>query len=133
MNLQNFRKIISDSGEPLVPSVARIGLPTIPPRGIEELEVFAGLRLATRIAWNKIWQEGQFDAIMIPVAAHTAVPKDIWTVVNYTGLFSFLDYPACVIPVGVVSEQDVADKAASHGKLDEQLYSVCKCTSDITD
>lgn len=93
---------------------------------MEDLVRFSTAQFTARIAWHKIWRALQLDAILMPVASHTAVPKDTWRVINYTGLFNFLDYPACTIPVGHVNEWDVADNKAKYGPMDAAVYGLCK-------
>lgn len=107
----------------------KIGLPNIPHRSLEDLVRFSTAQFGARIAWHKIWRALQIDAILMPVAPHTAVPKDTWRVINYTGLFNFLDYPACTIPVGYVNEQDVPDGEAKYGAMDAAVYGLCKLSS----
>ena len=72
--------------------------------------------------------DNRIDAIMMPVAAHTAVPWDRWANATYTGLWNYLDYPAVVIPVDKVGEIDLADDVvhAKHGPEDANLYRLCK-------
>lgn len=63
----------------------------------------------------------------MPPAPHTAVPLDTWATATYTGLWNYLDYPAIVIPVDQVREEDAADDLsnAKFGPEDEKLYSLC--------
>lgn len=75
----------------------------------------------------KLFRDNNIDAIMMPPAAHTAVPLDTWTTATYTSVWNYLDYPAVVIPVDQVRESDAADNLsnAKYGPEDKELYSRC--------
>ncbi len=76
--------------------------------------------------YNEIWKAHKLDAIMLPPAPFTAVPHDEWGPINYTVPWNYLDYPACVIPVGHVSAEDVRDGNAKYGAEDVAVYDLCK-------
>lgn len=63
----------------------------------------------------------------MPPAPHTAVPLDTWSTASYTGLWNYLDYPAVVIPVDRVREEDAADDVsnAKFGEEDAKVYGLC--------
>lgn len=67
----------------------------------------------------------------MPPAPHTAVPRDTWSSITYTGLWNYLDYPAIVVPVDEVRDIDVVDDLsnAKFGSDDEQLYGLCRGAS----
>ena len=73
--------------------------------------------------------DNRIDALLMPVAPHTAVPWDKWTTASYTALWNYLDYPAIVIPVDKVRETDLADDVlhAKYGPEDANLYKLCMC------
>lgn len=75
-----------------------------------------------------LFRDNDMDAILMPPAPHTAVPLDCWTKAAYTSLWSYLDYPAVVIPVDEVRDSDAADDLANaeFGPDDEELYRLCK-------
>lgn len=77
--------------------------------------------------YRDLFFKNEIDAILMPPAPHTAVPLDTWTAASYTGLWSYLDYPAVVIPVDKVHDSDVVDDEsnAKFGPEDSKLYGLC--------
>ena len=114
------------SGEPFVPAVEYTGLVTRPRKTLEEMISLTWSRLADRSIFSKIWTTHNIDFILTPPAAHTAVPHDTWLSVTYTAFFNYLDWPAVVLPTGVVSKDDVKDNGAKYGAEDEEIYRLCK-------
>lgn len=86
-------------------------------------------RAQTAKMYLKLFCDKNLDVILMPSAAHTAVPLDCWSRVAYTCLWNYLDYPAVVIPVDQVQDTDLADDLsnAKFGPDDEQIYRLCKC------
>lgn len=76
----------------------------------------------------RLFLNNNIDAILMPPAAHTAIPLDTWTTATYAGLWNYLDFPAVVMPVDEVRESDLADDVgnAKFGPEDARLYSLCK-------
>lgn len=56
-------------------------------------------RAAAAKKYLALFRDKGLDAILMPPAAHTALPLDRWTKATYTGLWNYLDYPAVVMPV----------------------------------
>lgn len=75
----------------------------------------------------KLFRDNEIDVILMPPAAHTAVPLDQWTKAAYNCLWNYLDYPAIVVPTDHVRGTDSADDVsnAQFGAEDEKLYSLC--------
>ncbi|KAJ2996299.1 hypothetical protein NUW58_g1013 [Xylaria curta] len=113
------------TGEPLVPSLkAVIGLLSKPVnslRGFFDLNV---RRAKAAKSYLELFRDNNLDAILMPPAPHTAVPLDTWSTITYTGLWNYLDYPAVVIPIDRVREEDSADDVshAKFGEEDTRLY-----------
>lgn len=60
----------------------------------------------------EIWKTADgrsIDAFICPVAPHPVPPIDRWNGVSYTVSFVILDYPAAVIPVRSVTEEDLEE------------------------
>lgn len=78
--------------------------------------------------YRRFFRDNNLDAILMPPAPHTALPLDTWTTVTSTGLWNYLDYPAVVVPVDVVTDADSIDDAsnAKYGQQDAELYKLCK-------
>lgn len=96
-------------GEPAIPSLKGLGLLEAK---CADLEEFFDLNIRGAEAAKtclKLFLDNKIDAIVMPPAAHTAIPHDKWTMASYTGLWNYLDYPAVVIPVDHVRDEDVAD------------------------
>ncbi|EHY58740.1 hypothetical protein HRR83_007464 [Exophiala dermatitidis] len=107
---------IKASGEPMVPSVAKMYGPANAGNykfalGLKDLDPLHRLAALTvkrqEIAedWRKIWLEQKLDAVISAPAQSTAVVHDKFGWPPYTCLLNLLDYPACVIPFGRVSKQ----------------------------
>lgn len=114
-----------------MPSVKALGLMTkkgTDLKGFFDLNVHRAKAAKTYL---KLFLDNDIDAIVMPPAAHTAVPHDTWTSASYTGLWNYLDYPAVVIPVGSVRDSDAADDLshANYGPEDEKVYSLCMYNS----
>jgi amidase len=110
-----------------VPSLKALGLLSMTGtdlRGFFNLNV---RRQAAAREYLRLFRDNGIDAILMPPAPHTAVPLDKWTTATYTGLWNYLDYPAVVIPVDAVCEEDVADEPsnAKYGTEDARIYSLC--------
>jgi hypothetical protein len=113
----------------VIPSLEAIGLLSF--KGTD-LQGYFDLNVRRREAartYLRLFVDNQIDAILMPPAAHTAVPLDTWTTATYTGLWNYLDYPALTIPVDVVTDVDQADNPsnAKNGPDDERVYSLCMC------
>ncbi|KAL7940296.1 amidase signature domain-containing protein [Trichoderma barbatum] len=112
------------TGEPLVPSVKAIDLLS---RQKTTLEGFFDLNVRRAEAakvYLRLFCDNNLDAILMPPAPHTALPLDTWTTATYTGLWNYLDYPAVVIPVDLVTDSDSMDDPsnAKYGPHDVELY-----------
>ncbi|KAI3321821.1 putative fatty-acid amide hydrolase [Xylariaceae sp. AK1471] len=112
--------------EPIVPSLKAIGLLSIPGTTLPGFFDLNVRRAEAAKTYLKLFRDNSLDAIVMPPAAHTALPLDSWTKASYTGLWNYLDYPAIVIPVDQVRDIDAADDLsnAKFGPDDEQLYSL---------
>ncbi|KAI0534154.1 putative fatty-acid amide hydrolase [Xylaria digitata] len=119
-----YEEQFARTGEPLVPSLKAIGFLSIPGntlRGFFDLNV---RRARASKSYLELFRDNDLDAILMPPAPHTAVPLDSWSTISYTGLWNYLDYPAVVIPVDHVREEDSADdvRNAKFGEEDAKLY-----------
>lgn len=125
---------INSSGEPMVPSVAKMFGPAnagnysfVPSlKGLDFVHQYALLSVKRQEItenWRKIWLEKKLDAVLAPAAQNTAVPHDTFGWPPYTCFLNLLDvcpalssanlvwladvelqYPACVIPYGKASK-----------------------------
>ncbi|KFY85184.1 hypothetical protein V500_08636 [Pseudogymnoascus sp. VKM F-4518 (FW-2643)] len=119
-----YFKQFARRGEPKVPSLKALGLLSM--RGTT-LKGFFDLNVRRKKAaktYRDLFLKNEIDAILMPPAPHTAVPLDTWTAASYTGLWSYLEYPAVVIPVDKVQDSDVVDDEsnAKFGPEDSKLY-----------
>ncbi|KAL2072199.1 hypothetical protein VTL71DRAFT_11542 [Oculimacula yallundae] len=118
--------LIESTGEPLVPSVLKSGLTGVPPKSLEEYLHLNHQRNLAVAEFHKLWHDNKLDVILTLPAPHTAVPLDEWKAITYTVLYNLYDSPACVIPVGKVSPQDVKDDLCKYGEEDKKNYDLCK-------
>ncbi|KAL6874716.1 amidase [Trichoderma novae-zelandiae] len=121
---EHYLEQFGRTGEPMVPSLATIGLlsqPTSTLQGFFDLNV---RRAEAAKTYLRLFLDNGLDAILMPAAPHTALPLDSWTNATYTGLWNYLDYPAAVIPVDVVTESDFVDDPnnAKYGPSDAEIY-----------
>lgn len=96
----------------------------MPSKSLDDLFAWTVAREQAETAYRDMWLENRLDAILGPLAPHTAPPIDSWSSVALA-LWNLVDYPSCIIPVGKVDEtSDVVDQAAKYGEDDEKLYSM---------
>lgn len=126
---------IAASGEPLVPSVAKMSSPMFTgplpvDMNLPVFEKISALHTARQEyadAWRRCWVENGLDVVLAPGAQNTAVPHDTFGWPPYTVVWNLLDvsiayseqvyvqlgcanydivqYPACIIPYGKASKQ----------------------------
>ncbi|KAF4618352.1 hypothetical protein G7Y89_g14950 [Cudoniella acicularis] len=116
--------IINSTGEPLIPSVGKLGLLAGSPKTMGEYFTLNEKRHEMCKIYSKLWSEHQLDAIIMPPAPHTAVPEDQWATASYTAIWNLLDYPSFVLPIGKVEKDDIADqnKGQLYNKSDREVY-----------
>ncbi|KAI0799023.1 putative fatty-acid amide hydrolase [Xylaria sp. FL0064] len=114
------------TGEPLVPSLERIGLLSKQGTTLQGFFDLNVRRAKAAKSYLELFSDNNLDAILMPPAPHTAVPLDTWSTAIYTGLWNYLDYPAIVIPMDKVRDEDAADDVtnAKYGEEDAKLYSL---------
>ena len=125
---QHTTAIFASTGEPPIASVAGFGAPSGVHTSLENLMKFNALRTEHRQLYNNFWRETNLDCIILAPAPHPAPKLDQWKVINYLVPWNYLDYPACIIPVGRVEAGDVPGKA-KYGAEDEAVYAACKLMS----
>ncbi|KAK8000395.1 amidase [Apiospora arundinis] len=124
------------TGEPLVPSLAALtpllASPGTTLKGFFDLNV---RRAEAAKTYLSLFRDNGLDAILMPPAPHTAVPLDTWSTITYTGLWNYLDYPAVVIPVDQVREEDAPDDIsnAKFGAEDARVYGLYTDPEDYRD
>lgn len=60
-------------------------------------------------------------------APHTTLPFDEWLSITYTSILNLYDAPACIVPVGIVSQElDLKDDLVKYGEKDQDVYRLCK-------
>ncbi|KAL2787793.1 amidase signature domain-containing protein [Aspergillus keveii] len=104
---------IASSGEPMVPSVAKMSSPMftgpfpvdmeLPP--YEKIDALHKTRQRYADTWRRVWVEHGLDVVLAPGAQNTAVPHDTYGWPPYTLIWNLLDYPACIIPYGKAAKE----------------------------
>ncbi|GME45138.1 General amidase-B [Neofusicoccum parvum] len=136
---QYLLKLIESTGEPMVPSVLKMGIvlnsdgSRRSPITIEDLMRANVSRFLIAARYAELWRQHRLDVILMPPAPHTAIPADTWTALSYTVLWNVLDYPACIIPVGKVGPGDSKDQGARHGAADEAVYKLYSGSEEYSD
>ncbi|KAI1455018.1 amidase [Annulohypoxylon moriforme] len=91
---QEFAK----SGEPVVPSVMKIGFWDIPPKTQEEAWMWNTKKGQVQKEMLDEWQRVGCDVVLAPAGPHTAVLPGDWTSDIYTVAWNVCDYPAIIVP-----------------------------------
>ncbi|KAB5583131.1 putative fatty-acid amide hydrolase [Coniochaeta sp. 2T2.1] len=122
----HYMEQFARTGEPVIASLKALGLLSAPGTTLQGFFDLNVRRAEAAKTYHKLFRDNDLDAILMPPAAHTALPLDRWSKATYTGLWNYLDYPAVVIPVDHVRDIDVADDLsnAKFGRDDEKLYSL---------
>ncbi|OTA59561.1 amidase [Hypoxylon sp. EC38] len=89
---------LAKSGEPVVPSVKKIGFWDIPPKTQEEAWQWNTKKGQVQKDMLDEWQRVGCDVVLAPVGPHTAVLPGDWTSDIYTVAWNVCDYPAVVVP-----------------------------------
>ncbi|KAI5866277.1 amidase [Durotheca rogersii] len=87
------------SGEPVVPSVNKIGFWDIPAKTQEQAWQWNTKKLNLQKVLLDEWQRVGCDVLLTPAGAHTAVRPGDWTSDIYTVFCNVADYPAIIVPV----------------------------------
>ncbi|KAI1801954.1 amidase [Daldinia bambusicola] len=91
---QEFAKL----GEPIVPSVKKIGFLDLPRKTQEEAWQWNTKKLGIQKQMLDEWQRVGCDVVLAPAGPHTAVLPGDWTSDIYTVAWNVVDYPAIIIP-----------------------------------
>ncbi|KAK8138059.1 general amidase GmdB [Apiospora sp. TS-2023a] len=104
-NTVEWKKHVDVSGEPVVPSL-RDNLPLLTRKvdkggyTIDDIFAHNAAKLQYKAGWNVVFARHQLDVLICPGAETTAVPHDTIGAPPYTSLFSLLEFPAVILPVG---------------------------------
>ena len=109
--------LISSTSEPLIPWLSP-RLRQKPPATLDQFRALLARRdaLQTRLL-RTIWKDHDIDILICPVAPHPVPPIDGWNAVGYTSAFVLLDWPAGVVQVGEVREEDVRGEMEMEGEV----------------
>ncbi|PTB62106.1 amidase [Trichoderma citrinoviride] len=121
---EHYLEQFGRTGEPVVPSLAALGLLSKPAATLKSFFDLNVRRAEAARTYLRLFLDNSLDAILMPAAPHTALPWDTWTNATYTALWNYLDYPAVVIPMDVVTDSDSMDDPnnAKYGPSDMELY-----------
>ncbi|KAI0382137.1 amidase [Hypomontagnella monticulosa] len=92
------RQEFAKSGEPVVPSVQKIGFLDLPRKSQEEAWQWNTRKLGIQKQILDEWQKVGCDLVLAPAGPHTAVLPGDWTSDIYTVAWNVADYPAVIIP-----------------------------------
>ncbi|TVY13923.1 Acetamidase [Lachnellula arida] len=116
-------ELINSTGEPLIPSVEKLGLLAGSPKTMGEYFDLNRKRQEITLVYSKFWVENDLDALIMPPAPHTAVPENTWASPSYTAIWNLLDYPSIVLPTGAVNETDIVDGTENfYSENDKEIY-----------
>ncbi|TVY23922.1 Acetamidase [Lachnellula hyalina] len=115
--------LIHSTGEPLIPSVEKLGLLAGSPKTMGEYFELNRKRQDIALVYSKFWIDNNLDALIMPPAPHTAVPENAWAVPSYTAIWNLLDYPSIVLPTGAVNEMDILEGTEDfYSENDKEVY-----------
>ncbi|KAI4207843.1 MAG: hypothetical protein LQ346_000346 [Caloplaca aetnensis] len=101
--------LIESTKEPLIPWLAtRLKLKA--PASLDHFRALLVQKNEIETQMLSLWKELDIDLIICPVAPHPVPPPDRWNAIGYTSSFVLLDYPAGVVQVTVVEEEDLEDE-----------------------
>lgn len=95
-------RVVAEGGEPPIPSWINLltAFQKIPNKFVPDLSSFSswqklsilnGKRAELADSWRRVWVDHQLDAVLSPVARHTAVEHDTWAIFAYSVLINLLD------------------------------------------
>jgi amidase len=128
-----MNSLISSSGEPAIPSLVKSNLLTTSAKSIHEVCALHRSRKRRRAVYDDLFNYNDLDGLLMPPGPHTAMPHEKWGPINYTALWNYLDFPACIIPVGKVTAQDVKRHEAMFETVDQSLYDLFKSVAHRKD
>lgn len=90
---------LEKAGEPVVPSVEKIGFWSIPRKTFEEAWALNAKKLALQKDMLDRWQEAGLDVVLAPAGPHTAVLPGDWTIDMYTVAWNAMDVSQSMTPL----------------------------------
>ncbi|KAL6249168.1 hypothetical protein RBB50_004231 [Rhinocladiella similis] len=93
---------LAEAGEPVVPSVEKIGFWNIPKKSHEQAWALNAKKLTIQKDMLDRWQAASIDLVIAPSGPHAAVKPDDWTNDMYTVCWNAVDYPAVIVPFTTV-------------------------------
>jgi len=135
------RKVMAESGEPMLPLVEWImGNPGVKNLTREELEYWLEEREEYRLEYAEHWnQTGRWDkeagkwvdnvdALICPVAPGVATRHNTSKYWAYSAVWNLVDYPALAFPVGKADkDRDVKERVADfYGPQDQANWELCE-------
>ena len=118
---EDITRAVSAGGDPYLPHVSALvnRAPAIP---VYEYWQLNRAKVAAQKAYLDKWRRirspksgREVDVLLTPTMPHSAVPHRACRWVGYTKVWNFLDYTACVLPVGRV------DRAVDEAKMDARV------------
>ncbi|KAK3647559.1 hypothetical protein LTR56_008053 [Elasticomyces elasticus] len=105
---EDIKRDVSAGGEPYLPHVAAL-VSRAPAISVYEYWQLNRQKVAAQKAYLDKWRRirspssgREVDVLLTPTMPHSAVPHRACRWVGYTKVWNFLDYTACVLPVGQV-------------------------------
>ncbi|RDI84163.1 putative dihydrolipoyllysine-residue succinyltransferase component of 2-oxoglutarate dehydrogenase complex [Venturia inaequalis] len=128
---EHTKSVIASTGESLIASVLAVyGRPGGgTQKTLAQLMTLNALRAQHRQLYTDFWRHQNIDCIIMSPCASVAPKLDSWRVMSYLVPWNYLDYPACIVPVGKVEECDVPGRA-KYGLEDEAGYGTYKSVED---
>lgn len=139
---------LAEAGEPVVPSVEKIGFWNIPKKSHEQAWALNAKKLTIQKDMLDRWQAASIDLVIAPSGPHAAVKPDDWTNDMYTVCWNAVDvschlkdriedmaantstfkYPAVIVPFTTVDpDLDPPDAGfVPMHDLDAQVQALCK-------
>lgn len=119
---------LARAGEPVVPSVPKIGFWQLPRKSHEEVWELNTKKGALQKKMLDAWQHLEIDLLITPAGPHTALTPGDWINDMYTVVWNAMDYPAVIIPftkANLALDLKDADFEPLHEE-DEKCQAFCK-------
>lgn len=102
---EDLRRAMSAGGEPYLPHVEKL-VNRAPAISVYEYWQLNKRKWALQEAYAKKWQDSGIDVLLSPVMPHGSVKHRECRWVGYTKVWNVVDYPAGVLPVGDIREDE---------------------------
>lgn len=96
---------IEDGKEPVVNCLKNCIYEAEPLDTVTKIYLNRKIQDETSVGWYKVFDENGLDVLLSPGNCSSAPLHDTYGISPYTEMWNFVDFPACVIPFGIVDKE----------------------------